>query len=89
MSRISYSAIIAMILMAGQAHAWGDENWGESQPVIFKVDSKPDYLQQRIETRQRRFDVERAEQNRRLHVMHKNDRRILQKKGKGRANAVH
>jgi hypothetical protein len=72
--------VIGMLLMAGQAYAWGDENWGGAQSVTVHIENEPDYLQQRIETRQRRHDIQRAEQNRTLRVIRENDRRVRQEK---------
>lgn len=75
MRNIGYS-IIAMLLMAEQAHAWGDENWNAPQPVTINVEIEPDYLQQRIETRRLRAQAQQGERKRMLHVMHENKKRV-------------
>lgn len=75
MRKAVYGTIILNLLVAGNAHAWGDENW-TPQIVQVEVRSDPDYLQQRIETRRARFEAQQSEQRRIQQVIRKNDQHV-------------
>lgn len=79
LTAMSLATLVLVALSATPAFAWGDEDWGSSNTVVVVQGGSPDYLQQRIATRQQRAAYQRAERARTLAVVRENDRRIERK----------